>query len=63
MTENALLCLLYPCMKKDKKNLKSIDLFNDFTGIVKTKEKISEKISKTIKLGDNNILNANIIIK
>ena len=59
MTENALLCLLYPCMKQDNKKLKSIDLFNNYTGIVKTKE----KISKTIKLGDNNIFNANIIIK
>lgn len=59
MTENALLCLLYPCMKQEKQNLKSIDLFNKFTGIVKTKE----KISKTIKLDDINIINANLIIK
>jgi hypothetical protein len=31
MTKNALLCLLYPCLKKDKEKLKSIDLFNEFT--------------------------------
>jgi hypothetical protein len=59
MTENAFLCLLYPCLKKNKQKIKSIDLFNKFvTGIVETKE----NISKTIKIG-NNIINANIIIK
>ena len=61
MVENSILCLLYPCLKKDKEKLKSIDLFNKFTSVVK--EKVSEKLSTIKKLDDNNLLNANIIIK
>jgi hypothetical protein len=37
MFENALLCLLYPCLKKDIDKIKSIDLFNKFIGIDKRK--------------------------
>lgn len=56
MFENGLLCLLYPCLKKDIDKIKSIDLFNKFIGIVK------RKVSSTIKF-DNNIINTNIFIK
>jgi len=33
MDENALLCLLYPCLKKDKEKIKSIDLFNKYIDV------------------------------
>jgi hypothetical protein len=68
MAENAILCLLYPCLKKDKQNLKSINLFNKFTSIDKIekepkeeiKRKIRDKTSITINI-DDNLFNANII--
>ena len=37
IVDNALLCLLYPCIKKDKEKIKSIDSFNKFIGVVKIK--------------------------